>query len=165
MVESGTLLQIMASTMDNKFTLLPFTYASGEAVCCVIIFQSKLDGVPATWATCIGHKVEPTLIADGKEIQLDDNFGEGKYYPGGPKCIFNAKVVDCLTFASESGGITGNILVDILKYFGQIDLFPHVDRGPIPVLIVDGHQSRIDPKFVEYINNKGHKRKVCLGVP
>ena len=37
-VESGTVPQIMASTTDNKFTLLPFTSASGEAVCCVDIF-------------------------------------------------------------------------------------------------------------------------------
>ena len=48
-VESGTVPQIMASTTDHKFTLLPFTSASGEAVCCAIIFQSKQDGVPATW--------------------------------------------------------------------------------------------------------------------
>ncbi len=32
-------------------------------------------------------------------------------------------------------------------------------------MIVDGHQSRLDPKFVDYINNKKHPWKVCLGVP
>jgi hypothetical protein len=164
-VESGTVPQIMASTTDHKFTLLPFTSASGEAVCCAIIFQSKQDGVPATWTTGIDHSVQPMLSADENEIELEGNFGEGKYYPGGPKCKFNGKVVDCLTFSSESGGISGDILVDILKYFDQIDLFPRVDGGPIPVLIVDGHQSRLDPKFVDYINDSGHKWKVCLGVP
>jgi len=33
------------------------------------------------------------------------------------------------------------------------------------MLIVDGHQSRLDPKFVAYINNKAHEWRVCLGVP
>jgi hypothetical protein len=33
------------------------------------------------------------------------------------------------------------------------------------MLIVDGHQSRLDPKFVVYINNKAHEWRVCLGVP
>ena len=164
-VESGTVPQMMASTTDHKFTLFPFTSASGEAVCCAIIFQSKQDGVPGTWTTGIDHSVQPILTADGNEIELEVNFGEGKYYPGGPKCKFNGKVVECLTFVSESGGITGDILVDILKCFDQIDLFPRVDGGPILVLIVDGHQSRLDPKFVEYINDSFHKWKVCLGVP
>jgi hypothetical protein len=109
--------------------LLPFTSASGEAVCCAIIFQSKQDGVPATWTTGIDHSVQPILSADENEIELEGNFGEGKYYPGGPKCKFNGKVVDCLTFSSESGGISGDILVDILKYFDQIDLFPRVMVG------------------------------------
>jgi hypothetical protein len=105
------------------------------------------------------------LTADGKEFDLELNFGEGKYYPGGPKCKYNGKVVDCLTYTSESGGITGEILVEILTYFDYIDLFPRVPGGPIPVLIVDGHQSRLAPVFVEYINNKNHTWKVCLGVP
>ena len=52
-----------------------------------------------------------------------------------------------------------------MKYFDQIDLFPRVDGGPIPVLIVDSHQSCLDPKFVEYINDSGHMWKICLGVP
>jgi hypothetical protein len=82
-----------------------------------------------------------------------------------PKCKYNGKVVDCLTYTSESGGITGEILVEILTYFNSIDLFPRVPGGPVPVLIVDGHQSRLVPVFLEYINDKNHTWKVCLGVP
>ncbi len=105
------------------------------------------------------------MTEDGKEIDLELNFGEGKYYPGGTTCKYNGKVVDCLTFTSESGGITGEILVKILTHFDSIDLFPRVPGGPILVLIVDGHQSHLAPVFVEYINDKGHTWKVCLGVP
>ena len=93
------------------------------------------------------------------------NVGKDKYYPGGPTCQYKGKTVDCLTFVSESGGITGDILVAILTYFDAMDLFPRSPEGPTPCLIVDGHQSRLDPKFVDYINTHGHKWKVCLGVP
>ena len=73
--------------------------------------------------------------------------------------------MDCLTYALESGGITDDILIEIQKYFDETDVFPWLPGGAIPVLIVDGHQSRLDPKFVEYINDDGHRWKVCLGVP
>jgi hypothetical protein len=33
------------------------------------------------------------------------------------------------------------------------------------MLIVDGHQSRLDPAFVSYINHPDHEWRVCLGVP
>ena len=147
-VERGTTPQIMSSTTDHKFTLLPFTSASGEAICGAIIFQGKGE-VPATWRTGVDHSVTPILTEDGKEFDLELNFGEGKYYPGGPTCKYNGKVVDCLTFTSESGGITGEILVEILTYFNSIDLFPRVPGRPIPVLIVDGHQSCLAFVFVE----------------
>ncbi len=57
----------------------------------------------------------------------------------------------------ESGGITGVILFKILEYFDQIQLFDRYPGGLIPMLIVDGHQSWLDPWFVTYINNKTHK--------
>ena len=44
-------------------------------------------------------------------------------------------------------------------------LFPRVEGGPIPMLIIDGHQSRLGPKFIRYINDKGHTWIVCFGVP
>ncbi len=57
------------------------------------------------------------------------------------------------------------ILVKILTCFDSIELFPHVPGGPIPFLIVDGHQSCIAPMFIEYINDQNHTWKVCLSVP
>ena len=32
------------------------------------------------------------------------------------------------------------------------------------MLIKGGHQSRMDPKFVSYINKEDHECRVCLGV-
>ncbi len=52
----------------------------------------------------------------------------------------------------------------ILTYFNLINLFPLVPGRPIPMLIVDGHQSHLAPVFVEYINDENNTWKVCLGV-
>ena len=143
---------MMSSTTVHKFTLLPFTSASGDAVCCAIVFQGKGD-VPSTWRTGDDHSVTPILTDDG-ELDLELNFGESKYYPGGPTCKYNGKAVDCLIFTSESGGITGNILVEILTYFNSIELFLHVPGGPIPLLIIDRPQSCLTPMFVKYIRQE-----------
>ena len=82
-----------------------------------------------------------------------------------PKCVYNRKEIECLTFASPSGGITGEILVKVLSYLDEAGILPSAQGGPTPCLIVDGHQSRLDPCFVEYINSEGHKWKVYIGVP
>ena len=164
-VEHGTRPQTICSTADHRFTILPFTSGSGEAVCCVIIFQHKEEEVPVTWKTGIDITVENPIQNEKGEIDLELNIGESKYYPEGPKCKYRGKEVDCLTFASESGGITGAILVKILEYFDTLQLFERYEGGPIPMLIVDGHQSRLDPRFVSYINNHDHEWRVCLGVP
>ena len=95
---------------------------------------------------------------------MANNLGEGNSYPGGPKCFYKGKTVECLTYTSKSGGIAEKILVQILSKFDKIDLFPRVP-GVMLMLVVNGHQSRLDPLFVEYINNVTHRWKVCRGVP
>jgi len=164
-VEKGTVPQMAACTDDHRFTVLPFTAASGEAICLVVIFRSDQDKVPLLWKTGIDARVKDPARDSRDKIDFATNMGKGKFYPGGPTCEFNGKVVDCLTFTSEGGGITGAILVEILSYFDEIELWPRVPGGPIPMLIVDGHQSRLDPKFIDYINDKDHEWKVCFGVP
>ena len=38
-------------------------------------------------------------------------------------------------------------------------------NGKIPVIVIDGHQSRLDTAFIPYINDPAHLWKVCLGFP
>ena len=65
----------------------------------------------------IDYSITPILSANGEEIDAEMNVWKGNYYPGGPTCQYNGKIFDCLTFVSESGGITVDILVTILTYF------------------------------------------------
>ena len=164
-VKAGTTPQTMASTSDHRYTLLPFTSATGEAVCCVVIFQSEKEEPCMGWTEGMDIRVVDPVRDEKGKIIVEENRGPGKYFPGGPVCQFNGKTVPCLTFCSESGGITAEILVKILTKFDKMDLFPRVPGGPIPVLLVDGHQTRLDPLFIDYINGQNHRWKVCLGVP
>lgn len=158
---------------DHRFTLLPITAANGVAVIYVVIFRSKEEKTQEIWKTGIDVRVSPKTIlrtdCEGKEVEVVDecdleNYGPGKYFPGGPCCQHNGKKIPCASFVSESGGITADILVKVLKIMDDLNLFPRVN-GSMPFLLVDGHQSRLDPVFLEYINNAGHRWKVCLGVP
>ena len=67
---------------------------------------------------------------------------------------------------SEGGGINGSILSEIFIRMDQLHLYDD-DRkeGLIPFVLLDGHQSRFDLSFLEYINADEHKWNVCLGVP
>ena len=87
-----------------------------------------------------------------------------KAYPFGPTCTYNGKEIPCLVYGSPHGGITGPILVSVLAEFDARDIFPRV-MGITPTLVVDGHQSRLDREFLNYINDNNHRWKVCLGVP
>mmetsp|Transcript_22691 Transcript_22691/g.49122 ORF Transcript_22691/g.49122 Transcript_22691/m.49122 type:complete len:250 (+) Transcript_22691:734-1483(+) len=125
----------MCSDSNHRFTCLPSTSASGEVVCCVIIFQRKTGEVPLDWRMGIDASVNP--IRNGKgEITVSHNVGTGKFHPGGPKC----------------------------NYFDAIELFPRRQCGPIPVIIVNGHQSQLNPSFIKYINNDAYRWVVCFGV-
>ncbi len=107
--------------------------------------------------------MDPVRDSDGK-IGVIASSGPGNYYPGGPQC-FNDETIECLTFCSETGGITAEILVKVLQYFDEKEVFRRTPGGPIPFLLVDGHNNRFDPIFLHYINDNSHQWKVCLGVP
>ena len=84
---------MLCSTSDCKFTLLPFTSASGEAVCCVVIFQQSEGQVPEIWLKGIDQQVLPVTRADGS-VDISASEGSGKFYPYGPTCEF--KYVLCI---------------------------------------------------------------------
>lgn len=147
--------------------MLPFTSASGEAVCCVVIFKAEsTDEIPIDWAHGRDIFISPKEIVykTGTDIiDVHANTGPGKYYPKGPVCNYNGKQVPTFYYASPGGGINAEILVEILKRFD--DGIVTRQEGVTPFLLVDGHQSRLDHTFLSYINDENHKWRVCLGVP
>ena len=97
-VGRGTVPQILCSSNDHTFTILPFTSASGKAVCCVVIFKSPTEKVPILWKTGMDITVaNPAKNSKGK-IDFQLNLGEGKTFPGGPKCKYMGKEMPCLTY-------------------------------------------------------------------
>jgi len=79
-------------------------------------------------------------------------------------CVLNGKHVPTLCCCSESGSITAELLVRMLAQMGSLESFDRSD-GINPVLILDGHGSRFDCSFLEYINSPLTPWSVCIGVP
>jgi hypothetical protein len=156
----------ICATRDRHFTVLGLTAASGDSVLCVVIFASeKNNGVVANWAEGIDIMVDPVKDENGEIILSELNFGEGKYFPSGPTCLFRGKRIPYLPLSSPSGGITGELLVEILKWLDFNEVFERIPGGPEPFLLLDGHESRLSPVFVDYITDQNHIWHVNLGVP
>ena len=87
-------------------------------------------------------------------------------FPGGPSCNYKGIDVPGFVTFSEGGGINGSILTEISERLDELHVYD-ADRaeGRIPFVLLDGHQSRFDLSFLEYINADEHKWNVCLGVP
>ena len=70
-----------------------------------------------------------------------NNFGEGKLFPGGPKCVFKGK--DLLYFVQfcDRGGMSCKILKEIFETLDDLELFKKDrEEGKILFMLLDGHQ-------------------------
>ena len=133
---------------------------------CVVIFQYKKKEVPVRWKLEIVVQVQPENDEMGNVIfyEATTKHGPGKYLPGGSTCIYNGKTILCAAYVNEIGRITADIFVVVLTVLYELDVFPR-DIGITPFMLIDGHSSRLYPKFLTYIKNCNHQCKVCLGVP
>jgi hypothetical protein len=167
----GDDLGVVGVTTDIPFTVLCFTSCIGEPIHCGVILKSSKDikDIPISWKLGIDIRKD---IETGRttyetfELNYGLDFSEDISIVGGPKCIYNGKVlpyfrsVGCSTNAS----ITSEILAGMIASIDKQNVF---DRSTwkLPVLLLDGHQSRMKLPFLEYVNNPEHKWMVCLGVP
>jgi len=132
---------------------------SNTSVMCAVIFQ----GTEFNPAWQLG--LDPMALWEGHEVDVEGNAGgDGKRYPKGPECEVNGKKIPCFCCCSESGGITGELLTKMLKYIDDLEVFDR-SNGVNPFLLLDGHGSRFEIDFLEYINSPEHKWTVCVGVP
>ena len=156
--EAGTIPQIKVQYSGKHFTLLSFTALSGAPVLCVIIIAGKMEDV------CVETGIDKTVPVVGN-IEDEDffgiNYGPGKLFSAGPTCSFQNKEIPCLVRWSEKGGITSSILAECLQHIDAYNIFERKD-GLQPFLLLDGHGSRFELLFLDYITNEEHEWQVCI---
>ena len=138
---------------------------------CVVIIQGKKRDIMCEtgidWEKLSKEDLEDNEINEGDEAEFfEANFGKDKIFPGGPTCSRNGIDIPAYITFNEHGGMDGSILTEIFRRLDHLEVFQE-DRGDglTPFVLLDGHQSRFDLEFLEYINNPSHKWNVCLGVP
>jgi hypothetical protein len=126
---------------------------------CAIIFSGKT--MKDEWR--LGSN--PFVEWVGEEDDVSANIGEGKAMLLGPECIYNGKHLPCFCCCSENGSITGPLLKQMLQAIDTLNVFDHNGTGLNPFLLLDGHGSRFDLEFLEYINSQETQWDVCIGLP
>ena len=159
--ELGAIPQNKSSYNDRHFTCLGFTALTGEPVLCVVI----VAGITETFEVEVGIDIEAPMIGDPSDTDFfQNNRGKGKMFPTGPECHFNGKTIPTLVRWSPTGSITSKILVDALSTLDHYQVFNRtIDRKPF--LLLDGHGSRFELPFLQYVTDTDHPWMVCQGVP
>jgi hypothetical protein len=138
---------------------------TGEPVMCAVILKSNKDisEIPLSWKMGIDIRKEVNTGQTQYEL-FEGNMTDKGAMAGGPKCTYNGKTIPCFFGASSKASITSEMLAKMLE---TIDTFGIYDRstGCRPVLLLDGHHSRLKLLFLEYINDVTHPWVVCIGVP
>lgn len=119
--ERGTVPSQAVLSTDHCFTLLHITSASDEAVFCVVIFQTSNKNleIEQQWISGVNYSVRPVMVENWNTAEKTDylnqeNYGLNKFFPSGLSCLYKSKIILCTTYTSESGGIEGKILVQVL---------------------------------------------------
>ena len=147
--ERGTVVRQKISVKDKHYTVLGLTNLDGETIMCIVI----IAGIKRSVLVETGLDVTADLVGTYGDVNfMKDNSGPGKRFPGGPTCEYKGKQVPCLFRFSEKGGITSEILIDILKALDTLGVFDaNRANGIKPLLLVDGHITHFDLAFLHYI--------------
>ena len=106
------------------------------------------------------------VIDDEDPLSEEHCDGEEKWFPFGPSCNIHGKNVLCFVCSTENGSITSELLGNMLRHIDNCCVFDRTG-GVLPFLLLDGHGSRFELPFLEYINGvgeEGHKWRVCIGI-
>ena len=156
----GSQARKACSISDAHWTTLGFTSSDGKPVMCAIIFASQ----SLTVEERLGIDIFAPMPTESSTSMVG-NYGEGKWFPGGPTCNFRGHRIPCYVTATPKGSITSEVLRDMLKRIDSSGVFPRGPSQPTPFLLLDGHGSRLELPFLSYVNDPMHKWVVCIGVP
>ena len=162
LTSNGSVPYEKSSSTEKRFTMIGLTALDGMPVLCVLIIQGVNRDLSVE--TGIDITIDPVGKSEEGDTYFFNNSGTGKYFPGPPVCKFRGKTIPALVRWNESATITSDILVEMLATLDVLQVIPRDDNIK-PFLLIDGHKSRLETPFLEYINTPTDHWVVCLGVP
>ena len=166
-VPVGTRAEIKSSNKSSRWTTIGLTAATGEPVMCIIIFSGKEYDV----LTRLGYDVRAKEPFDPKK-PFSEQVGPGKAFSKPPTCLFQGKEVPALVTSTPTGSITSNILKSALKRLDDLNVYERKEGRPIPCLLLDAHDSRLQLPVLQYVNEKVKygpierpRWRLCIGLP
>jgi hypothetical protein len=133
-------------------------------MCSVILKSEKhISEIPCSWRFGIDIMKEVQTEGTNAEV-FSVNSGSGTAMCGGPICRFNGIDIPCFVCTSPKASITSQLLADMLQFLDGFNIFDRTDNNR-PFLLLDGHHSRLDLPFIDYIHGNGHEWVACIGVP
>ena len=95
-VERGFQPRTSCSASETHWTTLGFTSGTGKPVLCGIIFAAETLSVEERLGIDFFVKCQDDMFSK-------ENYGPGKYFPGGPKCKFQGHKIPCYVTRSSKG--------------------------------------------------------------
>ena len=155
---------LRGSKNSHRFTIFPITSGTGELVMNVIIFAAK----EISFITRMGLDLKHVSEYDPMK-PLNEQIGAGTPFPGAPKTTYRGVDMEAYITCNESGSMTGEILAGVLQKIDEYGVFERTENGPRPLLLVDGHGSRLTLPVLRYVNSVdefGRRRwHLTLGCP
>mmetsp|Transcript_37078 Transcript_37078/g.52376 ORF Transcript_37078/g.52376 Transcript_37078/m.52376 type:complete len:200 (+) Transcript_37078:567-1166(+) len=131
--------------------MIPINAFDGTAVLMLIIFQR--ESLTEEIMLGMDHFAEVIEHNNDEEFDRLNSGGVGKRFPGGPVCNFKGKTIPCMYACSPSGGVTGDILLSLLKRLDELEVTNRTD-GKSPHMELDAHDTRFVLPFLEYITQQ-----------
>ena len=161
-VPKGQVPKERVGIKDAHYTVVPINDLTGRLRCVAVIFK--------------GEKVVPSMavgcdpFADFDDDDYASNFGPGKRFPGLPIHDHEGKEVPVVFAATTNASMTSTVLMQIFEKMDEkgISKREYDSNGKLvkyPVVILDGHVSRMGEDFLVYINEDGTFWGCVLGAP
>jgi hypothetical protein len=142
-----------SSYQDSHLNVLGLTLATGEPLCCAIIYCSQVEDVDLVVRMGIQHWCE--INGEGvADLEANSN-GVEKFYPLGPTCLYNGRKIPCFIGCSKNGSNTPSLLTSMLAFIDKNAKFDRTEATPM--LLLDRHGSRFESMFLEHVNDARNK--------
>ena len=84
-------------------------------------------------------EIEKAVNATKDGNVLIPNMKTSHMFPGGSTCYVGDKIISPFVTCSPSGGITSQILADMMQWLDKYLQLPRDEDSPTPCILLDGH--------------------------